>query len=279
MSATTANIPMPYQFIPHVVGIQQDLPVGQQQQVFPVRTFKVFGGIQIGLGVLLGILSLIGVISDKIAKNKYDDCLANTYSDRYISYYYNDCYRYHNVGLRLPFDITCFICSGWHVLTGCLPMCMSKKREKRWTCLKTGFMVCSIIGASIFIPAMLSLGVYFPFIIAIGNQDSKAVVLSVFMAVLSFAEVVIAIIASSFCCCCSTWRTSIQETQIPMANSHQFMIASGQTDNQIVQYSRGQQYQVIPTTQPTEQVQVIGSIQPEQNGGQVVDTNPPAYTE
>ncbi|VDI55819.1 Hypothetical predicted protein [Mytilus galloprovincialis] len=188
MSATTANIPMSSQFMPQEVGIQQALPVGRHQQAFPVRTFKVFGGVQIGLGVLLGILSLIGVISDKIAKN-------NT---------------------RFSFDMTCFICSGW-----------------------------------------------------IGNQDSKAEILSVFMAVLSFAEVVVAIIASSFCCCCSTWRTSIQEgvvistqpgmfhnlpqTQIPMQNSHQVMIASGQTDNQIVQYSRGQQYQVIPTTQPTEQ--------------------------
>ncbi|VDI55820.1 Hypothetical predicted protein [Mytilus galloprovincialis] len=240
MSATTANIPMSSQFMPQEVGIQQALPVGRHQQAFPVRTFKVFGGVQIGLGVLLGILSLIGVISDKIAKN-------NT---------------------RFSFDMTCFICSGWHIFTGCLPMCMSKMREKRWTCLKTGFIVCSIIGASIFIPAMLSLGVFFNIII-IGNQDSKAEILSVFMAVLSFAEVVVAIIASSFCCCCSTWRTSIQEgvvistqpgmfhnlpqTQIPMQNSHQVMIASGQTDNQIVQYSRGQQYQVIPTTQPTEQ--------------------------
>ena len=65
-----------------------------------------------------------------------------------------------------------------------------------------------------------------------------------------------------------------------MQNGHQVNIASGQTDNQIVQYSRGQQYQVMPTTQPTEQqVQPVGGTQPEPNGGQVVDTNPPAYTE
>ncbi|CAC5377359.1 unnamed protein product [Mytilus coruscus] len=143
---------------------KQAPPVGRQQQAFPVRTFKVFGGIQIGLGVLLGILSLIGVISD--------------------SRYYNDHAWF------FTFDIACLICSGW----------------------KTGFMVCSIIGASIFIPAILSVGAYSPIIT--GNQDSKTVILSAFMAMLSFAEVVVAIIASSFCCCCSTWRKSIQEVKM-----------------------------------------------------------------
>ncbi|XP_052063448.1 uncharacterized protein LOC127703080 [Mytilus californianus] len=270
MSITTANIPMSSQFIPQVVGIQQAPPVGRQQQAFPVRTFKVFGGIQIGLGVLLGILSLIGVISDS----------------RY----------YHDHAWFFTFDITCLICSGWYGFTGFLPICMSKKREARWTCLKTGFMVCSIIGASIFIPAMLSVGVFSPIIT--GNQDSKAVILSAFMAMLSFAEVVIAIIASSFCCCCSTWRTSIQEgvvimqgtqpgmflnlpqTQIPMANGQQVMIATGQTDNPIVEYPRGQQSQVMTTTQPAEQqVQAVGGTQPEPNSGQVFDTNPLAYKE
>ncbi|XP_052063451.1 uncharacterized protein LOC127703081 isoform X2 [Mytilus californianus] len=246
MSATTANIPMSSQFIPQVVGIQQALPVGHQQQAFPVRTFKVFGGVQIGLGVLLGILSLIGMISNKS--------------------------RYYNVHAPIAFDITCLICSGW----------------------KTGFMVCSIIGASIFIPAMLSLGVVGS--LTRRNKDSKAVILSVFMAVLFFAEVVVAIIASSFCCCCSTWRTSIQEgvvsstqpemflnlpqTQIPMANGQQVMIATGQTANPIVQYSRGQQYQEMTTTQPAEQqVQAVSGIQPEPNSGQDFDTNPPSYKE
>ncbi|CAC5407306.1 unnamed protein product [Mytilus coruscus] len=255
-------------------GNQQALPVGRQQQAFPVRTFKVFGGVQIGLGVLLGILSLIRMISDKIAQNKYHDCLANTYSVHYSGNYYNDCSRYYNVHAPSSFDITCLICSGW----------------------KTGFMVCSIIGASIFIPAMLSLGVVGSFMTR--NQDSKAVILSVFMAVLFFAEVVVAIIASSFCCCCSTWRTSIQEgvvtmqgtqpelflnlpqTQIPMANDQQVMIATGQTANPIVQYSRGQQYQEMTTTQPAEQqVQAVGGIQPEPKSGQDFDTNPPAYKE
>ncbi|CAG2253212.1 unnamed protein product [Mytilus edulis] len=159
MSTTTANIQMSTPFIPQVVGFQQAPPVGRQYQAFPVRTFKVFGGVQIGLGVLLGILSLIGVILDIIAWNKYDDCRNNNYYyDGYNDHYWM-CRRYNDGHALFAFDITCLICSGWYVVTGFLPMCMSKKREASWRCLKTGFMVCSIVGASVFVPTMFSLGV------------------------------------------------------------------------------------------------------------------------
>ncbi|XP_076111051.1 uncharacterized protein LOC143079535 [Mytilus galloprovincialis] len=118
------------------------------------------------------------------------------------------------------------------------------------------------------------------------------------MTVLTFAEVVVVIIAASFCCCCSAQRNSNQQgvvimqstqpgmfrsllqTQIPIANGHQVMTATGQQANPIVQYPAAQQYQVMTTTQPTQQqVQAVGGTQPEPNGGQVFDTNPPAYKE
>ncbi|VDI74778.1 Hypothetical predicted protein [Mytilus galloprovincialis] len=300
MSTTTANIPMSAQYMPQMVGIQQAPPVGRQHQAFPVRTFKVFGGVQIGLGLLLGLLSLIGVILDIISWNKYDDCINNNMYNHYdpysSGYSYWLCRRYNDVHALFAFDITCLICSGWYVVTGFLPMCMSRKREASWMCLKTGFMVCSIIGASIFVPTMFSLGVVGSIIR--GNHDSKTVILSAFMAVLSFAEVVVAIIAAAFCCCCSAWGKSnqqgvvimqgtqpgmflnLQQTQIPMANGHQVMMGTGQQANPIVQYPVAQQYQVMTTTQPTEQqVQAVGGTQPEPNGGQVFDTNPPAYKE
>ncbi|XP_076111061.1 uncharacterized protein LOC143079541 isoform X3 [Mytilus galloprovincialis] len=296
MSTTTANIQMSTPFIPQVVGFQQAPPVGRQQQAFPVRTFKVFGGVQIGIGVLLGILSLIGVILDIIAWNKYDDCRNNNYYyDGYNDHYWM-CRRYNDGHALFAFDITCLICSGWYVVTGFLPMCMSKKREASWRCLKTGFMVCSIVGASVFVPTMFSLGVVGSIIR--GNNNSKAVILSAFMAVLTFAEVVVAIIAASVCCCCSAQRNSNQQgvvimqstqpgmflnlpqTQIPMANGHQVMIATGQQANPIVQYPAAQQYQVMPTTRPTaQQSQAVGGTQPEATSGQVFDTNPPAYKE
>ncbi|VDI74779.1 Hypothetical predicted protein [Mytilus galloprovincialis] len=297
MSTTTANIQMSTPFIPQVVGFQQAPPVGRQQQAFPVRTFKVFGGVQIGLGVLLGILSLIGVILDIIAWNKYDDCRNKyNYYDGYNDHYLM-CRRYYDDDhVLFAFDITCLICSGWYIVTGFLPMCMSKKREASWQCLKTGFMVCSIVGASVFVPTMFSLGVVGSVIR--GNNNSKAVVLSAFMAVLTFAEVVVAIIAASFCCCCSALRTSNHQevvimqstqprmllnppqTQIPIANSHQVMIATGQQANAIVQYPAAQHYLVMPTNQlSAQQSPAVGGTQLEANHGQVFDTNPPAYKE
>ncbi|VDH99250.1 Hypothetical predicted protein [Mytilus galloprovincialis] len=69
------------------------------------------------------------------------------------------------------------------------------------------------------------------------------------------------------------------QTHIPMQNGHQVVIASGQSTYPIVQYHRGQEHQVM-TTQPTEQqVQAVGGTQPEPNGWQVFDNNPPGCKE
>ncbi|XP_076109195.1 uncharacterized protein LOC143078105 [Mytilus galloprovincialis] len=297
MSTTTSNVPISSPYITLEEDIEQALPVGRKQQAFPVKTFKVFGAVQICLGVLLGILSLIGVILDIITWNKYNDCFANFdndfFNDRYFEFI-RICSRYDHAGILLAFDITCLLCSGWCVFTGCLPMCMSKKREARWVCLKIGFMVCCIIGAAFFVPTMFSLGV----VGVLLRLDSKAVILSVFMIVVSLTEVVVAILAASYCCCCSPRRTSNQQgvvigqttqpgmflyppqTHIPMQNGHQVVIASGQSTYPIVQYHRGQEHQVMTTTQPTEQqVQAVGGKQPEPNGWEVFDNNPPGCKE
>ncbi|XP_063441995.1 uncharacterized protein LOC134722315 [Mytilus trossulus] len=218
MTATTGNIPMSSQFIQQVVGIPQDLPVGPQERAFPAKTFMVFGSLQIGLGVLLGILSLIGVILGITAWNKYDDCLANIYSvttKHYNSGSYFDgsdwlCYRYNAVNALFTFDIICLICSGWYVVTGLLPLCMTKKREAKWMCLKTGFMLCSLIGLTNVVPTMFSLGVLGS--ITRERYDLKTTVnLPVLMAVLSFAEAIVAVVSAFFCCCYSTYGLSNQK--------------------------------------------------------------------
>lgn len=65
-----------------------------------------------------------------------------------------------------------------------------------------------------------------------------------------------------------------------MQNGQQVVIASGQSTYPIVQYHRGQEHQVMTTTQPTEQqVQAVGGTQPEPNCWQVFDNNPPGYKE
>jgi hypothetical protein len=59
-------------FPPPINQSQQPVVGGQTDpQTFPVRTLKIFGSIQIGCGILLGILSSIGVALDAIAMNAY----------------------------------------------------------------------------------------------------------------------------------------------------------------------------------------------------------------
>ncbi|CAG2212148.1 unnamed protein product [Mytilus edulis] len=298
MSATSASIPMSSQYIPQGMGGQQVPPVERQQQEFPVRTLKVFGGIHIGFGFLLGILSLIGVILDVIARNKYEDCLSKNLLEFWM------CRPGDDGHAILAFDITCLICSGWDiqgvwwntnwfVLTGFLPMCMSKKRESSWKCLKVGFMVCSIIGASIFFLTVFILGVVGAFL-----RRSNSM-LSISIATLSFAEAVLAIISASYCCCCTTWRISSQTQRVLFVNSSQsgpilnvpqtnvvmdnvLQMSTDHTGNPVVQYPRAQQYQIINTNEPiTEQIQPgvnaqSGMMNIQQ---QVFNTSPPPYKE
>ena len=95
---------------------QQPVVGGQRDpKTFPVRTLKIFGGIQIGCGLLLGILSIIGVVLDAKAMN--EQCKKYSYN---YDYDYNNLYIYWkcvdkrlNGRLLFAFDVTCIICSGW----------------------------------------------------------------------------------------------------------------------------------------------------------------------
>jgi hypothetical protein len=135
MDATNQNAPLiidrrqinqqmnPNQQPPHP-GIAQANP-----QTFPVRKLKVLGGIQIGLGVLLGILSLIAVIIDAIAMHVY--CQDNYgHSDNWYNSEYWECRRMRRWrNTMFAFDVTCLVCSGWvcvfviHVLIPIMTRC------------------------------------------------------------------------------------------------------------------------------------------------------------
>ena len=120
MATNQAGIPVIIQGAvnPPINQNQQSVVGGQTDpQKFPVRTLKIFGSIQIGCGILLGILSIIGV-----AMNEYRNCNENNYNNNYIhDYYYNNNYytyrlcltKQANVRLLFGFDVTCIICSGW----------------------------------------------------------------------------------------------------------------------------------------------------------------------
>ncbi|CAC5426537.1 unnamed protein product [Mytilus coruscus] len=252
MSAVPENSPVPP---PTVIQELGSLPVQRgeiQQQEFPVGRLKVLGGIQIGLGAALGVLSLVGVIWDAIAMENYNDCV----NGRGLYSYYDSVKQKIHVGfnarmckkerndLLLGFDIACLICSVW----------------------KIGFMVCSIVSASVLTLPMVVVAAFGAAIR--DSYEKKVVVVPPMIAVLSFVEFVVAIIAASLCCCCSSWGTSNQQsardvilvnnpqpkmilhqkqTQLRNANVEPVMLANVQTSYPIVQNPRAHQYQVMNT--------------------------------
>ncbi|XP_071173819.1 uncharacterized protein [Mytilus edulis] len=193
---------------------------------FRVKTLRILGGTQIGLGIVCAILSLVGVIFDGVRMNK--NC-PHSYSYNYDPQYgfhygngYTGCH-YLQSSTLFGFNITCLIFSGWCLLTGLFPFCMNKKRRSSWRCLKITFMVCCIIGASVFMPTIFSLGVIGALIHA-ENESNGLATLPSFLAVFAVIEMVVAIVASAYCCCCSSWGSSNQLRYVYVDNGQNGII-------------------------------------------------------
>jgi len=80
-----------------------------EENCYPIRTLRIFGGVQMGIGVLSALLSVAGIVLDGITSNK--DCDYNPWDVPY--YYYQRCAAYLDVSAMFAFDITCLIFSGW----------------------------------------------------------------------------------------------------------------------------------------------------------------------
>ncbi|VDI18542.1 Hypothetical predicted protein [Mytilus galloprovincialis] len=153
------------------------------QQIVHVKTFKIFGCIQIGFGAILVILSLVELIG-----------------------------RAFDIVVTLPL----IICSGWFVMTGCLPLTMSKNIESSFRCKKIGFMVCSIIGAALFSPLIFS------FTLTAGDAQTPHEyrtwhLLTYSITFLSACVAIVAVISASYCCCFSPWGSESQQFVVVMS--------------------------------------------------------------
>ncbi|CAC5426538.1 unnamed protein product [Mytilus coruscus] len=292
LSSAPVNNPESPTMITQGFETQQVQTNGINQEQLLVRKLKMFGRLQIFLGFLLVILSSIRLVLNWISMQKYNDCFNNEYYyyfDHYDNSYhpylphYVLCNRYYNSHLQFPFDITSLICSGWCILTGILPFCMTNQRKANWRCLKTAIMMCSIIAASVLVPGIYSLGVIGA--ILRDNYELRVVILLSFMTVVSFAEVVVAIMTASYCCCCSALGTSDQQpelfldlqTNIPIGNVQPPMENTGHIDIPTVSYPRANQYQENTTNeQKGPQIQTVEGTLPriDSTQQQFVDTNP-----
>jgi hypothetical protein len=119
MATNQAGIPVIMQGTvnPPINQNQQPVVGGQTDpQKFPVRTLKIFGSMQIGCGILIGILSIIGVALDAIAMNEKRNCKDYVYDYNYdYNYYtYRMCSQKQKNGrLLFTYDVICIIFSGW----------------------------------------------------------------------------------------------------------------------------------------------------------------------
>ncbi|CAC5393003.1 unnamed protein product [Mytilus coruscus] len=124
MLVTTMISPVSLHLVEQESGTSPDQTGKIKQLAFIVWKHKLFSVIHIVLGVALGIVSLIGMSCDIIAKENYKDCLRHGHT-------LSSC----NDSL-LEFDIPCLICS----------------------LFVHGFQLCSLIGSLVLAPTMAYLG-------------------------------------------------------------------------------------------------------------------------
>ncbi|VDI84216.1 Hypothetical predicted protein [Mytilus galloprovincialis] len=153
------------------------------QQIIYGKRFKILGGGQIGLGGVLLIMSIVQLIKSASS-------------------------------FLIVYNLPIIICSGWFIMTGCIPLNISKKTESNFKCQKIGFMVCSIIGAAVFVPIMFSLTFIVGLFHLFDEYQNDGYILSYCIAGLSVIEAIVAVISASYCCCCSPWQTSSQQFEI-----------------------------------------------------------------
>ena len=211
-----------------------------------------------------GILSIIGVILDVIEINSNDYLLLRNALQSILT----------------TVVVIYSIGSVWFIMTGCLPLCMTQQRVNSWRGLRVGFMVCSIIGASLIVPIMLIMGSVL-FVAINAHKIDEVGSGWIFILLLPFVEMVLTIISASCCCCCTPWGNqnrspgfiiNPQQTQIAMNYQPNALMTTGQPVNPTVQYQNAQQ--CVDTTSQQLICQQPVLQQPEKLN---ID-NPPEYT-
>ncbi|XP_052062578.1 uncharacterized protein LOC127702411 [Mytilus californianus] len=180
-----------------------------------VKALRILGGLQIGLGLVYGILCIVGAI---LCRTDLDSgCKYYNYYSRYGGHLSGSTYyRCGHSNTILIMNLIGMALSGWFILTGCVPLCMTDQRQSSWRCLTIAFLVCNIISTVVFSSTVFSLAVIGALIVAFSTNTGSVITVSVFLAVFSFIEFIISIVAASHCCCCSQLNTGNQQEVIFM---------------------------------------------------------------
>ncbi|CAC5392165.1 unnamed protein product [Mytilus coruscus] len=171
-------------------GINQTPQVQPAVRTSRIRALRILGGLQIGLGVVCGFLGIVGAILSNTEMNNrcemynYYNGHGSPLSGSVSSSSYHRCGQSTTI---LKMNLIGMGLSGWFILTGCVPLCMTDKRQSSWRRL-----------------------------VAFSTNTGSVITVSVFLAVFSFIEFIISIVAASHCCCCSQLNTGNQQQVIFM---------------------------------------------------------------
>ncbi|XP_076110942.1 uncharacterized protein LOC143079472 isoform X2 [Mytilus galloprovincialis] len=230
--------------------------IGQQQQNQQhrktIRMLKVLGAVQIGLGLVLAILSVI--------------------------------YR------PTLFSMIVCGCCFWYVITGSLPLFITNKLDSNFRLKKISFMVCSILGAAIFSPVIIIISGVIMLFSGIDSHGGT-IYYEIYspIVVLSLAVFVVTIISASYCCCCSPFDIQNQQqtvvfvnpsqpansappicNPIAEANKQPVMITTGGINSQPTVYLKSPQHEVVCGRNPETENPL---------NHKSFDVNPPPYKE
>lgn len=154
---------------------------------FPFSSFKLLGGMQIGIGgtcLLLGIVDLFLFLY----LSEYDD---ETLSALTIA--------------SVP-----IWCGLWFIVTGAMGSCMSLQQKITLSYFRMTFIVLSVLCALLFAPVMFGIEVYIVVLRSDGAKSAYEWLIPLVIAFFALNEIICAVITAAIGCCCS----SLKETKV-----------------------------------------------------------------
>ncbi|XP_052230695.1 uncharacterized protein LOC127844477 isoform X2 [Dreissena polymorpha] len=148
---------------------------------FPFSSFKLLGGLQIGIGavcLILGIVDLLVFL--------------------YVSHFDNETLS------ALTIASVPIWCGLWFIVAGSMGGCMSLEQKTTLSYFKMTFMILSVLCALLFGPALFAIEVYMVVLRKEGNTISAAEwLIPMVIAFFALNEIIVAVITAAICCCCS----------------------------------------------------------------------------
>ncbi|XP_063440801.1 uncharacterized protein LOC134721625 [Mytilus trossulus] len=162
-----------------------------------IRGLRIIGGLQIIFGIVCCILGIAGAIISNTEITSRCKSFYNSNGYQVDVSTHLSCRQSNNI---LIMDLICMALSGWFILTGWLPLCMTGQRQSRWRCMIIAYLVCNIISAAVFSPIVVGLGIVGALDVDLETNTRLVIVLSSLLAIFSFFEFIISIVAATYCC-------------------------------------------------------------------------------